>query len=481
MNATLCACCVTIFCGAQAALAATFLEGTVTDEQGRPVAGASVTILDCIGTCLGGKTVLSDEDGHYVFEQKSFRNSPSLRVFMPGRYEVSRQQSGPALYEPETDVQRRADFVIGTPAAAGIRLEGDPPDGWTQSLSIRAGRDVVLHRYDVTADKSSGWEPWNIDVLPRNEGLHLVVSREPEIEEGLSEEEAKQRRQENWRKKIEIISPAIRLVDPQRYIVRATVMTDADTGNAWIRIDQVTDAVGADRTQELLSADPQFGPPAEAALQEQAHALLKRVAAAAAPWNARPPKSIASYEYDAVGSSGEPTHVRIDQNTPAGPAWGDISRLRGFAYMPPLRWLFSQPENVVFHGVEIGEERAVLRYRLKEGRGFSAGMGIGPWNGFFSRGFSAGTVIIDPRTATVVEHRLSAGPLGEESVETFADYVAIGDGFAPKSLRIESEGFDFRLKFQIHGDKLWLLEEGRRDDEAQPSFKITNVVVQSAP
>lgn len=65
--------------------AAPFLEGTVTDELGRPVAGVSVKIWDCVGTCLGGQTVLTDSDGHYVFETKPFRNFPLWDIDLPGR------------------------------------------------------------------------------------------------------------------------------------------------------------------------------------------------------------------------------------------------------------------------------------------------------------------------------------------------------------------------------------------------------------
>ncbi|MGD9634364.1 MAG: hypothetical protein AB7U97_13875, partial [Pirellulales bacterium] len=191
-----------------------------------------------------------------------------------------------------------------------------------------------------------------------------------------------------------------------------------------------------------------------------------------------PDNEIASYEYDFVAGDGERTHVKIDHNSPAGPAWSDIARQRGFAYMPPLRWLFSQPENVVFHAVEIDDDRAVLQYQLRSNRGFGAGLGIGPsWNGFFTSNFKSGTIVVDVKNATVLEHRLSRGPLDEESVETFGDYVAVGEGFAPRRLRIQSGGMDFRLAFRIHEDKVWLLDEAFHGEEQQPAAKIENVVV----
>jgi len=460
------------------ASAAPFLEGTVHDEQGRPIAGATIKIWDCIGTCLGGKAVLSDENGHYVFEEKPFRNFPSLAVSLPGRYEVSREQTGPKLHEEDTDTRRRVNFVLGTPAEATVYVKGEVPAGWTQSVAIRAGRDATVHRYDSDGEHVSGWDYWNFDLLPRNEDLHLVVAREP-IPDATDPEEAKKQKQEAWRRRIEIISPAFRLPETQRYDVRAHIERHAGSDSSFVVFDSIRNALWEEQAQELIDADAAFGPPVDDAKRAEALALLERVKAAATPWNALPPKSVTSYEYDA-NLKGETTHVSKDKDSPAGPSWNDISRVRGFAYMPPLRWIFSQSDNIVFHGVEIGEDRAVLNYRLKEPRGFTAGLGVGPsWNGFFSRSFSAGTIVIDPQTATVLEHRLSKGPLDKESIETFSDYVPIGEGFAPKSLRLQSEGFDFRLSFQVHQGQLWLLDEARRGDAEEPTLKIENVVVNS--
>jgi len=463
--------------GSVSANGAPFLEGKVTDEQGRPITGATVKIWDCIPTCLGGKAVLTDQAGHYVFEEKPFRAFPSLVASLPGRYEVSRDEAGPKLHDEATDVPRRVDFVLGTPAEAAVYLKGEVPAGWKQEVSLRSGRDVRLHRYDVDGRHVSGWDYWDFESLPRNEALHLVVAREP-IPAATDPEEA--RKEETWRRRIEIISPGFRLPQTQRYDIRAHVERDSAGDSSYIVIDSIRDAVAQDRTQELVDPGSAFGPPVDEAKRAEALALLERVKKAAAPWNALPPKTVASYEYDA-NLKGEATHVSRDKDSPAGPAWSDISRVRGFAYMPPLRWLFSQPDNVLFHGVDIGEDRAVLTYRLKEPRGFTAGLGVGPsWNGFFSSSFGAGTIVIDPKTATVLEHRLSKNALDRESVETFGDYVSVGDGYAPTSLRIESEEMDFRLTFRVHEGQLWLLDEAKHGDDSDPTLKIENVVVNLA-
>ena len=477
-----------------------FLEGKVVDEEGRPVAGASVKIWDCLGTCLGGKTVLTDLEGRYVFEKKPFRNYPSLVVSMPGRYEVSRTERGPALSKPdpgeglENDFPpvlgdgeilevppteaRQVDFVLGTPAAALVYLGGKVPEGWEQEVKIRSGKDAKVHRYDVSGGHVSGWDYWNFETLPRKESLHVVVTRRPIVEKSNDRKVTKERERESRNQEITIISPGMRLMDPQRYVVRAKVEEDVATGTSFIVVESLRDAVETERKQELVIADPSLGPPADQALQESARALLTRVEAAARPWNGGIPTEIASYEYDATNAEGEKTHVTIDQNSPSGPAWSDIARIRGTAYMPPLRWLFKQPENVVFYGVEIGEEKAVLHYRLKSRRVFGAGLGVGPsWNGFFTTSFSEGKLVIDPRNATVLEHRMSSGPLGEESVEQFGDYVAVGEGFVPRSLRLQSGEMDLRMTFEVHEGKLWLLSEGKLGEEAKAALMVENVVV----
>lgn len=476
--------------------AAPFLQGTVTDDNGRPVEGATVTILDCVGTCFGGATRLTDRNGHYLFEDKTFRNWPMLTIAMPGRYEVSRTSTGPELgasdenpKEEETGkgaadkaAARRVDFVLGTPAAIWLRCKEQAPKGWTQRIHLAPGRETKVRRYDIQAQSHSrGLDDhhWFTEV-PRNEELHVVVVREPIVEPSDDPKVLRERQRDSWRKAVSIIGPAMRLPDPQRYDINVQIVPNADSGLDLIRIESIHDALHRDRTAELAPIDPRFAAPVDAATEEKARDLLRRTAAAATPWNARPGRTI-TYEYDAVTASGESTHVRITPESPAGPAWSDISRLRGFAYMPPLRWLFSQPENVVIQGFATEGARTRIHYRLKSSRGFTIGIGIGSsWNGFLQSGFSAGTLVVDSNTAAVLEHRFSKGPLEQESVESFDDLVAVQDGFAPRTLRIRSGSFDATFTFRIHKERLWLLDHARREADPKPVFEIRNVNVSVA-
>jgi hypothetical protein len=77
----------------------------------------------------------------------------------------------------------------------------------------------------------------------------------------------------------------------------------------------------------------------------------------------------------------------------------------------------------------------------------------------------------------VLEHRIAAGLLGDESVETFSDYVSVGDGYAARAMRIQSGDFDFRLRFKIHNECLWLLDNASHGDNLEPVLRIENVSV----
>jgi len=215
-----------------------FLQGTVTDDEGRPIAGASVTVHDCIGTCLGGKTVLTGADGRYVFETKPFRNWPLLDVSMPGRYKVSQTQTGPALTEEATDMPRQADFVLGTPAAATVRITATVPEGWKQRIEVRPGRSANVHRYPERGTEVSGWEYWDFPLLPRNEDSHLVIVREEIPPTSLDEVPAGKKRRERP-KQIEVISPPFVLIDPQRYDIRASLIEDQENGTPRLVIDSI--------------------------------------------------------------------------------------------------------------------------------------------------------------------------------------------------------------------------------------------------
>ncbi|TWT82401.1 hypothetical protein CA13_38640 [Planctomycetes bacterium CA13] len=454
-----------------------FLEGHVTDQLGRPIEGATVTIMDCIGTCFGGDARVTDRSGHYVFNDKTFRNWPFLSVSMPGRYHVATDYSGPKLSEDDSDKPRRAEFVLGNPAALSVRVTGKIPEAWTQSIFLRAGRDVTLHRYDLSGDCSDDASRCQFDIVPRFETVHVVIVHRPVVTPSDDPQELRERKRDSQRKQVEVISPGLRLIDPQRYRINLELQSSDEGTSFYVNLVSIVDALGQDRTDELSVADPLFGPPVKPVDRQRALQLLKRVALAATPWNARPSKSI-TYQYDAVNAKGERTEVTIDKDSPTGPAWSDISRLRGFAYMPPLRWLFSQPENVVIHDVQTLENTTVLTYRLKERRGFSAGLGVGPgWNGFFSRSFSSGRMVIDTEKAVVTEHRISMGPLGEESIETFSDMVPMGGGYVPRSIRIQSGDADYRLRFKCHQDQLWLLDRATHGDSKNPALRIEKVSV----
>jgi hypothetical protein len=181
---------------------------------------------------------------------------------MPGRYHVSTDYSCPELHAEDTDKPRRAEFVLGTPAAVSLRLDGEAPNGWTQSVTLRASRNVKLHRYNLTGEYTSGWSTWSFDLVPRNEPYHLVIVRKPKVKPTDDKKEMRERERESSRQLVEIASQPIRFVDPQLHSLRAAISTDEASDTTYLSLTSFQDAFGKDRLAELVDPDPMFGIPA---------------------------------------------------------------------------------------------------------------------------------------------------------------------------------------------------------------------------
>jgi hypothetical protein len=72
---------------------------------------------------------------------------------------------------------------------------------------------------------------------------------------------------------------------------------------------------------------------------------------------------------------------------------------------------------------------------------------------------------------------MSLRHLGAEAIETFSDFVPVGDGMAPAAMRIKAGDYDFRLRFKVHADCLWLLDDASLGEDTDPVFRIENVSV----
>ena len=93
-------------------------------------------------------------------------------------------------------------------------------------------------------------------------------------------------------------------------------------------------------------------------------------------------------------------------------------------------------------------------YSLPERVVVSAGNGVArTWSGFFSMGVREGTLIIDAKTYTPIEHRTG------ELTEAFSNYVELRDGhYVP--LRIQISKYKLDWTFKVHEPGLWLFDHG---------------------
>lgn len=226
-----------------------FLRGRVTDERGRGIEGATVTIHDCVVSCIGNTSRLTDNDGLYVFQAKPGRNEPMLGVSMPGRYVVSITSSGEPLKTLMLNEPRVADIILGTPAEAGISIHGEVPEGWDQRVVLRPKEGGTLLRYEHKPHKGF-WSQWVFTMIPRNEPYRVVLIRTPKAPAAESLEEQVRNEPIREQKRIEISSPPISFSSPQRY--RVDLEIEASDGDAGTRLvfTSVTDAVEKDRKTE---------------------------------------------------------------------------------------------------------------------------------------------------------------------------------------------------------------------------------------
>lgn len=226
-----------------------FLRGRVTDESGRGIEGATVTIHDCLVSCLSSTSQLTGKDGLYLFKVRPGRNEPMLGVSMPGRYVVSITSSGEPLKTRMLTEPSVADIILGTPAEAGISIRGDVPGGWDQRVVLRPEEPGVLMRYEHKPTKGF-WSQWVFTMIPRNERFRVVVVRTRKAPPFESPEENAHSEPIREQNRVEISSPPVALSLPQRYQVRLDLKSSEGDDAMQLVFTSIVDALGIDRKNE---------------------------------------------------------------------------------------------------------------------------------------------------------------------------------------------------------------------------------------
>jgi hypothetical protein len=155
---------------------------------------------------------------------------------------------------------------------------------------------------------------------------------------------------------------------------------------------------------------------------------------------------------------------------------GTIYQRRGISYQSALDHMARKPENVIFRSIDVGPDRIEIVYSFKTRQKVSAGNGVsGSWRGYFSMGVSDGTLIIDAKTFTPIEHRTKG------LTETYSNYTPLDDGHQVP-LRIQIDKMNLDWTFKLHPEGLWLFDRNTETESGQePVAKVTNIVINGKP
>lgn len=439
--------------------------GRVTDAQGRPVPGAVVRAHCGMGTLHQTGTTESGKDGRYTL-----RFSSGVFTFgvMPGEPPVNLQAATISVSKPgmvEKNLHRQGNLTMANRPpppefprwgpARGLVLPGQPfPLDFVLVPAISLEGELLDAESKPIAEK-----PLWIS------GKHLPPSSSV-LQSGQTDAQGHFR--------FEAIAPgygwwfglrrsgtghvvrSLPLIfsKAQPYHVRLRLRKDAESGLDLLEVVSVTDAKGKEVAGEVVNDDPWMRPPLPPHLQAQGMEILAKVFAANRYWLDRPPPEVRTYRYDFRFGTEEAKTYDVPQT-------GDVpaSVRRGISFVSVLHGLKAHPERAVLRQLEVKPDRIVLTYSLREGASVSAGNGVlGPWRGYFQRSVQSGTLVIDPKTYTLQEHR------SRYHQETFSDYVEIRPGqFAPLRVQVSDGGMEFDFRFRVYEPGLWLFASSRRE------------------
>lgn len=427
--------------------------GTVTDEQGRPVEGATVRVATGMGTLYGGGSTTTDDRGGYTLRFSEgiwSQNDVNLQVASygvakEGYVERSRTRPGflmmaRTMPEPGKDFGTsredialhgkplRLDFVLARPAVLEVEFVG--PEDAVLSLEPGGNQDRwgASRRLDEGEGPARRWEllpgePWQFTW--QFQGPRTIARSQPFT---------------------------LSMAGPYRLVLRDE--SDRERGVGVLEIVAL-DGPGGDLADEAVGDDPLARPPVPEAEQERGREFLRRMAEANRDWLGPAPGAIRSYSYRFRFAGEEGTTYEVGRGEPVP----GVLR-RGISHYSAIHHLAAHPESATFRQVNVGDDRIELAYTLREPIGISAGNGVsGTWRGFFSRPLREGRLTLDTRRLVPLEHR------AEDLVETFSQFIEIDDGrYAPLSVAVDKSGMRFDWLFQVFEPGLWLFAEAYAGD-----------------
>jgi hypothetical protein len=423
--------------------------GTVVDEFGHPVPDAEVRVATGMYTLRGGGSTQTGPDGRFTlrFAEGIWRLNDAANaqaaIFMvikEGFIEKSRSRPGNHLMARQMpqDVSRfgverdqiilegrpyRIDFVLAEPAVLEIDLHGS-----ANSPAALVGRDERDGRFSVQQDAANRWS-----LLPGRPWWFELTDRKT-------------------RSSVRSFPFTLPRAGRYRMVLRYT--PDQQSGVHLLEILSVTGPVGGREIwDKVVGDDPMARPPVAEALRRRGHDLLRRMAEANRPWLGPVPDGVKTYEYRFRFGEDEGRTFQVGSTAVSH----DVRR--GLSYGSALRYLTANPAAVTFRQVEVGDDRIILAYTLKEPIGVWAGDGVqNTWRGFFSMSVHEGVLVLDGRRFIPMENR------SKGLHEAFSQYVEVEPGrLAPLAIQIkqgasegEEAGMRFDWTFQVVEPKLWL-------------------------
>jgi beta-lactamase regulating signal transducer with metallopeptidase domain/thiol-disulfide isomerase/thioredoxin len=451
--------------------------GRVTDADGKPIAGAEIWASAGWGTLRGARIATTDENGRYRgrFGQSGFIRtfdlgdaplnpvSAQVGAYKDGMYEanLNRQGGMTAAYrlpKPDEEVPEYVDtnrmFIRGQPREVDFVLLSAAE----VSLQVLDAGGQPLGAKRITLDgkelppASSAIAQGTTEANGKFAFVKVPAGYDWWFEVNLKDRE--------YARSLPMKFAA------QKYALVLKHSIEALTGYDRLELVSAKDGAGNDVKEQIVADDPYLRPPLAAALQEKGREILRRVRDVNRYWLARPPDEVKKYAYDFKLQGKEVQPITIDD-----PVAGSIYQRRGISYYSAIDYVTANPDEVIFRGVDVGDKRIELVYALKEPVRVSAGNGVaGTWSSFFSRGVRDGTLTIDARNHTVIEHR--SGELSE----TLSNYVEIRDGhYAP--LRIQISKYKLDWTFALYEPGLWLFDKGTTGGKDEYVARVQNVSI----
>ena len=451
------------------------LNGRVTDNVGRPMAGVEVRANCGMGSLRPTGHTLTDEQGQYVLEfgpgmhmlneTTNTRGAgfqvATIHASKPGYYERALCRHGNlAMADSETDVRQdwKKDFV-------GLVLPNQPrtlnfvmePAASIHGLLIDLeGRPLKDQRLWITGDRLYPSTSALASVTTDEQG-RFTVNDVPLTKFQLMCEDAKGR-------DVEIPFRLSREGPWYMKILHNGKVNQTFTLKI-IGLSREPDILEGPQNLTWTEVSPDPLPDAD---QARFRNMLVRMQKANQYWLVRPPRTIQSYTYAFTLGDRAPVQVNIDDPSRAASA-----ERQGISYYSAIHRLSAMADKVVFTDARQEGDNIVLDFVLPMRMKMAAGNGIaGTWRGYFSSSVSSGTLWLDQ--ARWVPVRLET----KAAVELFTEYAAIGDGaYAPLGIAIRrSEDMVFDWRFKLHTPGLWLLDEARYGPAANETRDIVALV-----